>query len=317
VTVKERRLHPEEIGEIVTDLLVDHFGEYVDLAFTARMEEELDEVARGEREWVPLLRAFFGPLKERVDVKRRELKRRDFTTEPTDEVCSEGHPMVIRLGRNGKFLACSLYPEHKETRPLPGEETPTLEGEGETCPQCGEGTLQTKRGRFGAFVGCSRYPDCTYIRKEGPPPPEPLPFSVTCPRNADGTLVARRARRTGNVFWGCSAYPRCDFTTNDRPTGAVHDADDAPHADGRGAIARRGDAGICLTCGAAVALPGEADDDLVGRRLPGGPPNPAALERPRAARRGGGRATTGTARRAPRTPAASGRGASRTRRAGA
>src|SRR5690349_14486735 len=265
VKVVERRLHPEEIGEIVTDLLVDHFGEYVDLAFTARMEEELDEVARGEREWVPLLRAFFGPLKERVDVKRKELKRSDFTTEDTDEVCSEGHPMVIRLGRNGKFLACSQYPEHKETRPLPGEETPKLEGEGETCPQCGEGTLQTRRGRFGAFVGCSRSPDCTFIKKEGPPPTDQLPFEMTCPKNADGHLVARRARRTGNVFWGCSAYPKCDFTTNDEPTGAVHDAADALHADGRGAVARKAEAGMCMTCGATVELPA-GDQSLVGRR---------------------------------------------------
>ena len=280
VKVEDRRLRPEEIGEIVTDLLVDHFGEYVDLEFTARMEEELDEVARGERAWVPLLRDFFGPLKVRVDEKRKELKRRDFTTEPTDEVCSEGHPMVIRLGRNGKFLACSLYPEHRETRPLPGEETPKLEGDGETCPVCGEGALVTKRGRFGAFVGCSRYPDCSYIKKDGPPPPDQLPFEVRCPKNNDGRLVARRVRRTGNVFWGCSAYPKCDFTTNDEPTGALHDA----HADGLGAVARHGDAGICLSCGATVALP---EGDLVGRRLPGGPANPAALERP--ARRGGGR----------------------------
>jgi DNA topoisomerase I len=290
VRVEERRLYPEEIGEIVTDLLVQHFGEYVDLAFTARMEEELDEVARGERAWVPLLHAFFGPLRDRVDEKRKELRRRDFTTTETDEVCSEGHPMVIRLGRNGKFLACSEYPEHKETRPLPGEEAPRLEGDGETCPQCGEGTLATKRGRFGAFLGCSRYPECTYIRRDGPPPPDQLPFEVTCPKNGDGRLVARRARRTGNVFWGCSNYPRCDFTTNDPPTGAVHDA----HDDGRGAVARRGDAGLCLTCGAAIPLP---DGDVVGVRLPGGPPDPAALERPaRGARRSGGRASGGTRR---------------------
>ncbi len=306
VHVADRRLHPEEIGEVVTDLLVQHFGEYVDLAFTARMEEDLDEVARGERAWVPLLHAFFGPLKERVDEKRRELKRRDFTTEPTDEVCSLGHPMVIRLGRNGKFLACSTYPEHKETRPLPGEETPRLEGDGETCPQCGEGTLTTRRGRFGAFVGCSRYPDCSYIRRDGPPPPDPLPFVVRCPKNLDGVLTARRARRTGNVFWGCSNYPRCDFTTSYEPVGAIHDA----HDDGRGAVARKGDAGLCLSCGAAVPLP---DGELVGRSLPGGPPDPAALERPaRAARpgrggaRGGGAARRGGRTSASRTPSGSG-----------
>ena len=94
----------------MTDLLVEHFGDYVDLEFTARMEEELDEIARGERAWVPLLRAFYAPLRDRVAEKRKELKRSDFTTEATDEVCSEGHPMVIRLGRNGRFLACSHVP---------------------------------------------------------------------------------------------------------------------------------------------------------------------------------------------------------------
>jgi DNA topoisomerase-1 len=283
VRVEERRLRPELVGEIVTDLLVEHFGDYVDLEFTARMEEELDEVARGERQWVPLLREFYGPLRDRVAEKRRELRRRDFTTEPSDEVCSQGHPMVIRLGRNGRFLACSLYPEHKETRPLPGEETPSLPGTGETCPKCGEGTLTARSGRYGPFVGCSRYPDCDYIQRQGPPPPEQLPFEVICPRNGDGHLVARRARRTGTVFYGCSNYPRCDFTTNFEPVGAVHDADEGP-------VARRNDGGICLKCGATVEL---QEGDLVGRRLTGGPPNPDALARPARGNRRNGRTPTG------------------------
>jgi DNA topoisomerase-1 len=277
VKVDDRRLRPELIGEIVTDLLVEHFGDYVDVAFTARMEEELDEIARGERAWVPLLRDFYGPLRDRVAEKRRELRRRDFTTEPSDEVCSQGHPMVIRLGRNGRFLACSLYPEHKETRPLPGEEAPSLPGTGETCPKCGQGTLSARTGRFGPFVGCSRYPDCDFIQRQGPPPPEQLPFEVTCPKNGDGHLVARRARRTGNVFYGCSNYPRCDFTTNYQPVGALHDTDDGP-------VARKDDTGICLKCGAAVDLP---EGDLVGLHLTGGPPNPEALARPARGRRNG------------------------------
>ena len=303
VRIEERRLHPEEIGEIVTDFLVAYFSEYVDLAFTARMEEELDEVAEGERAWVPLLRAFFGPLKERVDEVRKTVKRSDITTEATDEVCSEGHMMVIRLGRNGKFLACSTYPEHKETRPLPGDEAPKLEGDGDPCPECGEGVLTTRRGKFGAFVGCSRYPDCTYIRKDGPPPPDQLPFEVVCPKNGDGKLVARRARRTGNVFWGCSNYPRCDFTTNFEPTGATHDT----HEEGRGAIARRPDNGLCLTCGATIELP---EGDLIGRKLAGGPADPAALERPaRGGGRRGGSRGGGGARRGSRSAGTSRSGA--------
>ena len=285
VRVEERRLRPEPVAGIVTDLLVEHFGDYVDLAFTARMEEELDEIARGERAWVPLLEAFYAPLRDRVAEKRRELRRSDFTTEPTDEVCSEGHPMVIRLGRNGRFLACSMYPEHKETRPLPGDEPPPQEGTGEVCPKCGEGTLVGKNGRFGPFVGCSRYPDCDYIKKDGPPPPEPLPFEVTCPKNNDGHLVPRRARRTGNVFWGCSNYPRCDFTTNYEPLGGLHDADEGP-------LARKGEAAICLKCGSTS----HASPDVIvpGERYPGGPPDPEALQRPaRGGPRGGARGRGG------------------------
>ncbi len=280
VRLEERRLRPELIGEIVTDLLVEHFGDYVDVAFTARMEEELDEVARGERQWVPLLEAFYGPLRDRVAEKRRELKRRDFTTEASEEVCSLGHPMVIRLGRNGRFLACSLYPEHKESRPLPGDEAPALPGTGEPCPKCGEGVLASKQGRFGPFVGCSRYPDCDFIQRDGPPPPEQLPFQVACPKSGDGHLVARRARRTGNVFWGCSAYPKCDYTTNHEPIGAAHDTDDGP-------VARRDEGSICLRCGAAIELPIDGSP-IVGLRLAGGPPDPAAVA-PKRPRSGGGR----------------------------
>jgi ssDNA-binding Zn-finger/Zn-ribbon topoisomerase 1 len=218
-------------------------------------------------------------LRDRVDEKRRELKRSDFTTEPSDEVCSLGHPMVIRLGRNGRFLACSQYPEHKESRPLPGDEPPPQEGTGEVCPKCGEGTLVGKSGRFGPFVGCSRYPDCDYIKKEGPPPPDPLPFEVTCPKNRDGHLVPRRARRTGNVFWGCSNYPRCDYTTNHEPLGGLHDTDEGP-------LARKDDTAICLICGSTSNA--AAADIVPGERYPGGPANPEALARPARARRGGG-----------------------------
>ena len=289
VTLKERRLVPEPVGEVVTDLLVEHFGECVDLEFTARMEEELDEVARGERQWVPWMRAFYGPFKTLVDEKRSELRRRDFTTEETDEVCSEGHPMVIRLGRNGRFMACSLYPEHKETRPLPGEEPEAVavEGVGETCPQCGEGTLVARRGRFGAFAGCSRYPECNYIRRTGPPPPPQPAVQVECPKCGEGHLQTRRARRTGSLFWGCSRYPRCDFTTSREPLGVLHDADAGP-------VARNGDAGICLRCGAAVPLPAEITP---GSSLPGGPPDPGALA-PRKRGSTGGRGTGAAARRA-------------------
>ena len=302
VKVQDRRLQPESVGEIVTDLLVCHFGEFVDLEFTARMEDDLDDVADGKREWVPVVRAFYTPFRARIEEKTKELKRADFTTRPSEELCSEGHPMVIRLGRYGEFLACSMYPEHKETRELPGvggSGTAAAAGADgasaepvapEVCPKCGAtdgGVLVQRRGRFGPFMGCSRYPDCDYIKKEGPPPPAPLAFEVTCPDCKKGHLTTRRARRTGSLFWGCSRYPNCRYTTSHEPIGAVHDVDKGP-------VGRNGEAALCLVCGAAVDLTGI--DDPAGRSLAGGEANPAALARP----------TAGRPRRTGRTAAASG-----------
>jgi len=288
VRVHERRLYPETVGEVVTDLLVCHFGEFVDLEFTARMEDDLDDVASGKRAWVPVVREFYTPFRARIEEKTKELKRADFTTRPSDEVCSLGHPMVIRLGRYGEFLACSMYPEHKETRELPGAVAPASgsdAGSGaaaapgepaavEACPKCGPtdgGVLVQRRGRFGPFTGCSRYPDCDYIKKDGPPPPPPLAFEVECPTCHQGHLTARRARRTGSVFWGCSRYPTCRYTTSHEPIGAVHDVDAGP-------IGRAGEQGLCLLCGASIDL--SSDADPVGARLVGGEPNAAALARP-------------------------------------
>ena len=320
VRVQQRRLYPELVGEIVTDLLVCHFGEFVDLEFTARMEDELDEVASGKRQWVPVVREFYTPFRARIDEKTKELKRSDFTTRPSDEVCSQGHPMVIRLGRYGEFLACSLYPEHKETRELPGADGTaaggSADGDGtgaagdaapaapETCPKCGEaegGVLLQRRGRFGPFIGCSRYPDCDFIKREGPPPPAPLGFDAACPLCQQGHLTTRRARRTGSLFWGCSRYPTCRFTTSHEPVGATHDTDDGP-------IARNGETGgICLVCGAAVVLEGIADP--IGMKLAGGEPNPEALARPSSGRaKAGGGSRTGTRSTATRTRRPTGTG---------
>jgi DNA topoisomerase-1 len=309
VRVEERRLRPEAVANIATDFLVEYFKDYVNTEFTAKMEDDLDEVAGGNRAWVPMLEAFYPPLQQQVDWVRKNVKRADVATQATDEVCSEGHPMVIRLGRNGQFLACSKYPEHKESRPLPGDmpSGAPQPGEGEPCPKCEIGQLVGKSGRFGPFVGCNRYPDCDYIKREGPEPPAQLPFEVTCPKNGDGKLLARRARRTGNVFYGCSNYPTCDYTTNFEPIGAFHDTDEGP-------VAKKGDGFLCLKCGAAIEVPGGEGGaaDAAGLRLPGGPPDPDAIApKARAGGRGGGgrRGAPRTGGRSPstRTPRRTGR----------
>ena len=226
VTVKERRLFPEEAAFRVTDLLVEHFPEVVDLEFTAKMEGQLDDVARGTSPWVPMVRDFWLPFSAKVAEGKEKIAKQ---VEMTDIVCPlSGHFMVKRLGRNGWFLGCSGYPECKHTMPLPGEEEemPELPGVGEECPECGQGHLVAKRGRYGPFVGCDRYPDCRFIKKNAQPANER--FGV-CPQCGEGTVVTKRARRGRRPFWGCDRYPDCDYASWTRPTAS---GDGASSVDG-------------------------------------------------------------------------------------
>jgi DNA topoisomerase-1 len=250
VELVERRLRPTESAERVTDLLVEHFPEVVDPDFTARMEERLDDVARGGRPWVPVVRDFWLPFNDQLVQGRANIAKQ---VEMTDIVCPvSGHPMVKRFGRNGWFLGCSAYPECKHTMPLPEDEgseaAPELPGVGEVCPECGTGHLAARRGRFGPFVGCDRYPECRYIKREGPAATERF---GPCPKCGVGTVVTKRSRRGRRPFWGCDRYPECDYSTWSRPqadgiTAAAADGDgqdgaDAPKATrpGRGAPSSR------------------------------------------------------------------------------
>jgi DNA topoisomerase I len=234
VTVEERRLHPTESAERVTDLLVEHFPEVVDVDFTAHMEDQLDDVARGEQDWVPMVRGFWDPFNVKLLAGRANIAKQ---VELTDIVCPvSGDLMVKRFGRNGWFLGCSGYPECKFTMPIPGEEpeaTPDLPGVGEVCPQCGEGHLIARRGRYGPFVGCDRYPDCRYIKKDATPAAERF---GTCPKCGIGTVVTKRARRGRRPFWGCDRYPECDYSTWTRPGASAGDGgiagDGGPAGDG-------------------------------------------------------------------------------------
>jgi DNA topoisomerase-1 len=215
----------------VTDLLVEHFPEIVDLDFTARMEDQLDDVAGGEREWVPMVRDFWVPFSAKVTEGREKIaKQVEVTDIPCPLTGDKGDMLVKRFGRNGWFLGCQGYPECKYTQPLPGEEpeeTPEMPGVGEVCPLCNQGHLVAKRGRFGPFVGCDRYPDCKYIKKNPPPASEQF---GTCPQCGLGTVVTKRARRGRRPFWGCDRYPDCDYATWTRPAptdGAAATAEDS------------------------------------------------------------------------------------------
>jgi DNA topoisomerase-1 len=213
VTIEDRRLYPSEEAFLLTDLLTGHFADVVDPEFTARMETRLDEIAGGRRDWVPTVREFWEPFSEQVEAGKTAIPKQ---VEETDIVCPQsGHMMLKRLGKNGWFLGCSGYPECKFTMPVPGQEGEAIDlpGLGETCPECGEGTLVGRRSKRGPFVGCSRYPDCRYIHRTGTEAateaPELPGVGEPCPECGQGTLAARRGRY--GWFAGCTRYPDCRY----------------------------------------------------------------------------------------------------------
>lgn len=208
---ERNRLTPTQLGITVTDLLTEHFTNVMDLDFTAKMEEELDGVAQGEREWVPMLRDFYDPFHEAVNKANETFSK----AEETDEVCEKcGEPMAIKTGRFGRFMACTGYPKCRNTKDLgEGSGTPFEEDTDEVCEKC-ERPMVIRVGRYGRFLACTGYNaeenPCenrrNLLNKVG----------VPCP-DCGGDLVERRARGRGRPFWGCSRYPACEFLVNRKP----------------------------------------------------------------------------------------------------
>jgi DNA topoisomerase-1 len=215
VTLEKKRFTPTDVGRIVNRFLTEYFTPYVDYDFTARLEDELDAVSRGEEDWVPVLENFWRPFKERVDHTQENVKRSDVTQEAMDEACPKcGSPLSIRLGRNGRFVGCTKYPECDYTRDLNPEGAEAVVPElveGRNCPECGS-TLEVKRGKYGKFIGCSAYPKCRYIE----PLERPEDTGVACPQCGKGTLQKKKSRR-GKIFYSCSTYPACDYAVWDEP----------------------------------------------------------------------------------------------------
>ncbi len=205
VEQKERRLHPTEIGEAVNSIMVGHFHDIVDDAYTAAMEQRLDEVQSGRVEWIPVVGDFYGPL-EKMLRQAKEAMPAD-----TGEECPECHQgtLVLRASRYGPFKGCSRYPQCKYRQAvLRGGEAPEPKLLDETCPECGR-PLQVRNGRYGEFIGCSGYPECKYIKKERA---EPEHTGVECPECHQGELLRRRGRF--GPFLSCSRYPDCKYRAN-------------------------------------------------------------------------------------------------------
>jgi DNA topoisomerase-1 len=216
VEKREARFFPTELGILVNGLLVESFPEIVSSDFTAQMESNLDRVEDGAEDWRKLLGTFYTPFKDELEKARtemRDVKREEIATEWVCEKC--GKPMVIKWGRNGSFLACSGYPECRTTmevvKNLDGtwEKVPPQTTD-EVCETCGA-PMTVKRGRFGSFLACTKYPDCKTTK--------PISLGVKCPRPGCGGFIAEKRSRRGKPFYGCSnwAKKQCDFVAWDKP----------------------------------------------------------------------------------------------------
>ena len=216
VEKEEKKFHPTKIGLLVNDILVEHFPKIVDYEFTAKMEAELDEIAEGKLKWQPVIREFYAPFKENLEEKKISVKKQVQQTDVPCPICSKN--MVIKFGRFGQFMACTDYPTCKGTKQLPEEEAAEKKIKeenaqiGKMCPACEHGELIVKKGRFGFFIGCNKYPECKHIEKIE------KKTGVMCPECGKGDLIEKRARKGGRKFWGCNKYPECKYATWKFPT---------------------------------------------------------------------------------------------------
>ncbi|REJ75350.1 MAG: type I DNA topoisomerase [Acidobacteria bacterium] len=219
----EGRFHPTALGTTVNDLLVESFDDLFNTDYTARMEDRLDEIEEGKLDWREAIKGFYERFS--VDLKEAEenIKGKKRQAIPTDEVCEKcGAGMVIKFGRYGQFLACENYPECKNTREVASkrDKESDSEEEGEVeiepCELCGK-EMSLKRGRFGAFYGCTGYPECKNIRKipkgNQKPAPPPVELDEECPK--DGAKLVRRTGRFGE-FVACSNYPKCRYVKQEK-----------------------------------------------------------------------------------------------------
>ena len=195
----EKKLLPTELGKKVNSVLVKNFPNILDVTFTARMEEELDLVASGDNEYKQVLDDFYIPFSKTLDEVEKNLEK---------IICEKcGSEMELKIGRFGKYFACSGYPDCKNIKSTNEMKTSEPEYTGETCPECSSKTL-IRSGKFGKFIGCENYPECNFTKQ--------LTLGIKCPTCKEGEVVTRRSKN-GRFFYGCSRYPDCDYVSWNKP----------------------------------------------------------------------------------------------------
>jgi DNA topoisomerase-1 len=208
VRLVKRTFFPEDLGREVVRFLMQFFDKYVDYKFTAHMEDDLDAISLGKREWQTFLKNFWAPFKEEVE----SVKEKKFVGEPLDEKCPECQSQLSKkFGRNGYFIACNGYPDCKYTRPINGEHQDEPVYSDETCEKCGAKML-FKEGRYGKYLACSGYPEC----RNNQPLVKPKSLDITCPSCEEGEIMEKKSRY-GKIFYSCNRYPKCKYALWDKP----------------------------------------------------------------------------------------------------
>jgi DNA topoisomerase-1 len=215
VIVDKKRFLPTDVGRIVNRFLTGYFTRYVDYKFTAELEDTLDAIARGEKEWIPVLEEFWKPFVQQIQTTDEQVQRKDVTSEILEDKCPKCQkPLSIRLGKRGRFIGCTGYPECDYTQDLSGQDNEKNEPEvveGRTCPICSS-VLHIKTGRYGRFIGCSSYPQCKHME----PIEKPSDTGVECPKCHQAKILQRKSRK-GKIFYSCGNYPKCDYALWNEP----------------------------------------------------------------------------------------------------
>ncbi len=223
-----RTLFPTDVGEVVSDFLEKNFADYISDTFTANMEDKLDEISRGEREYEKTLKEFYGPFLKEVKAKDKLEKATNLGDAPEGITCPKcGGKMMIKLSRAGKFYSCLNYPDCTGALMLDGTELQGPKEIGEMCPLCGEKkgksgggklVIRERRDGTGSFISCSRYPKCKFIKEDEGEKKKKM-TGVVCPTCKKGEMMERRGRF--GIFYSCSNYPDCKNAIKAKPTGNI------------------------------------------------------------------------------------------------
>jgi DNA topoisomerase-1 len=214
-----KALVPTDTGDVVSTFLENNFSNYISDTFTAEMEDKLDLIAEGKAEYLKTLKDFYGPFLKDVKSKDKIEKVTNLGEADKKHICPVcGGPMIIKLGKNGKFLSCAKYPDCTGARKINGEEMAGPKETGEKCPDCKDGKLVLREGKFGQFISCSNYPKCKYIKKDAELERQNS-TGVTCPTCKDGVMTEKRGRF--GIFYSCSNYPKCKNAIKTKPTGKL------------------------------------------------------------------------------------------------